>query len=86
MVKESCTKFSGVLVSLHEAIELQSFQLHVSDVIPLNAQKISPPVFFAYIIFTFMEIKPPITFYGVFDHFSRTYKVVKLWMIKYVLT
>ena len=55
---------------------------------PTNAQNISPLVFFAFFVsffVRFMEKKPPIKFYGVFDHFSRTYEVAKFWMIELYL-
>ena len=32
-----------------------------------------------------MKKKPPETFYGVFDHFPRTYEVAKFWTIKLYL-
>ena len=76
MGKDPCTKFCGALIRFHEDIKLQSFEFSVSDVIPENVQNISPLVFFAFFV-SFMEKKPPIKFYGVFDHFSRAYQVAK---------
>ena len=76
MRKDPCTKFCGVLIRFHEVVKLQSFEFSVSDVIPENVQHISPLVFFAFFV-SFMEKKPPIKFYGVFDHFSRAYEVAK---------
>ena len=34
---------------------------------------------------SFAEKRPPIKFYGVFDHFSRTYEVAEFWIIKLCL-
>ena len=76
MEKEPCTKFCGVLVRFHELIKLQSFEFSVSDIIPTNVQNISLLVVFSYFV-SFMEKKSRIKFYGVFDHFSRTYEVAK---------
>ena len=76
MRKDPCTKFCGVLIRFHKVVKLQSFEFSVSDVIPENVQNISPLVFFAFFV-SFMEKKPPIKFYGVFDHFSRAYEVAK---------
>ena len=56
------------LVRFHVVIKLQGFEFSVSDVIAL--------VFFAFFFFL-MEKKPPVKFYGVFDHFSRIYEVSK---------
>ena len=85
MEKESCTKFCVILVIFHEVIKLQSSVFNVSDVIPGKVQNISPLVFFAFLVASFMEKKTPIKFYGVFDHFSRTYEVAKFRMIKLYL-
>ena len=73
MDTEPVTKFCGVLIRFREVIKLQSFEL--SDVIPANVQNISVLVFFAFFV-SFME-KKPTKFYGVFNHFSRTYEVKK---------
>ena len=74
MEKEPCEQSCSLLVRFHEVIKLQSFQSSVSDVIPANAQNISLLVFFAFFV-RFMGKKPPMKFYGVLDHFSRTYEV-----------
>ena len=58
-------------------IKLASFAFNVSNVILVNAQNISPLVFFAFFL-SFMEKKSPIRFYGVFDQFLRIYEVSKL--------
>ena len=48
--------------------------------------KIFPPLFlFLFFFASFIKRKPPIKFYGVFDHISRTCRVKKLWMIKLYL-
>ena len=80
MVNEPCTKFCGVLISFNEVIKLQSFEFDASDVIPANAQIIS-----FHIFINFMENELSTKLNSVFDHFSRTYKVTKFWMIKLCL-
>ena len=82
------TNFCSFLVRFYDVIKLQSFEFSVSEVIPTNAQNISPLVFFVFFVsffVRFLEKKPPIKFYGVFDHFSRTYEVAKFWMIELYL-
>ena len=74
------TNFCSFLVRFYDVIKLQSFEFSVSEVIPTNAQNISPLVFFVFFVsffVRFLEKKPPIKFYGVFEHFSRTYEVAK---------
>ena len=41
--------------------------------------------FSLHFFLSFMEIKPPIKFYGTFDYFSRTSEVKKFWIIKLCL-
>ena len=77
MEKEPVTKFFSVLVRFHVVIKLQSSEFSVSDVIHGNVQNISVLIFFAFFFVIFMEQKPPMKFYVVFDHFSRTYEVTK---------
>ena len=60
----------------HEVIKLQNFEFSVGEVIPTNAENISPLVFFEFFI-SFMEEKPPIKLCGALDHFSQAYKVAK---------
>ena len=84
MEKEPCTKFCGVLVRLHKVINLQRFEFSVSDVIPANVQNILPLIFFAFFVI-FLEKKPTIKFYGVFDHFLGTYEVAKFSMTELYL-
>ena len=76
MEKESCTKFCGVLVRFYKFLKLQSFEFSISGIIPANVQIISPLVFSAFFV-GFIEKVPPIKFYTVFDHFSRTYDIAK---------
>ena len=52
--KEPRTKICGVLIRLHEAIKLQSFEFSGSEVIPANVLNISPLVYFAF-FFSFIE-------------------------------
>ena len=47
MDKGPCAKFCGVLIRFQKIIKLQRFEFNVSDVIPTNAQIISPLVFSA---------------------------------------
>ena len=84
MDKGPCTKFCVILIRFHEVIKLQSFEFSVSDVVSAIVQNISPLVFFALFV-SFMEKKPPIKFYSVFNHFLRSYQVKKFWMIKLYL-
>ena len=76
MDKGPCTKFCVILIRFHEVIKLQSFEFSVSDVVSAIVQNISPLVFFALFV-SFMEKKPPIKFYSVFNHFLRSYQVKK---------
>ena len=46
MEKEPCTRFHGLLVRIHEVIELQSFEFSVSDFVTANVQNISPLIFY----------------------------------------
>ena len=48
MKKKFYTKVFGVLISFNKVMNFQSFEFDASDVIPMNAQNISPPVFFSY--------------------------------------
>ena len=59
-------------------------EFDASDVIPANAQNISLPDFF-HIFVNFLENELSKKFYGIFDHFSGTYKVTKFWLIKLCL-
>ena len=81
MEKDPCTKFCGVLIRFHEVIKLQSFEFSVSDVYPWM-YKIFHLWFCLHFLSVLWRKKPPIKFYGVFDHFSRAYEVAKFWMIK----
>ena len=82
--KKPCTNFCGVLIRFHEVKELQSLEFSVSDVIPANAQNISPPGFFVFFV-SFMKQKPCIKLYDVFNHFSRFYEIAKFWRNKLYL-
>ena len=72
MEKEPCTKFCGFFNRFHEVKTIQSFKFSVTDVAAANVQNMSPLVFFAFFV-SFVEETPPVKFYGVFGHFSRTY-------------
>ena len=69
MEKELCTKFCSVLISSHEAMNLQSFESGVSDVIPANVQNNSV-LFSSYIFVNLMQKEPFTQFYDRFEHFS----------------
>ena len=76
--------FFGVLVKFHEVTKLQSSEFSVNDVITANVLNISS-WFSLHFFVCKIERKPSIKCYGVFDNFSRTYEVVKFWMIKLYL-
>ena len=64
------------MVRLREVIKFQSFEFHVSDVIPVNVENIPLLVLFPFFV-SFIKKKPPTKFKSVLEHFSRAYEVVK---------
>ena len=68
------------LGQISRSYKVTSFEFSVSNVFQ-QMRKGFHPWFSCHIFFSLMDIKP-ITFYGVFHHFSRTYKVKKSRMIE----
>ena len=71
MENKPCTKFCGVLISIHKVMKLQNFEFGVNDVIHTNEQNI--PLLFFFVFFNifanFMETEHFTQFYDVFDYF-----------------
>ena len=72
MEKELCRTICCGLISFQGVRKLQSFEFNLNDVnvIPVNAENISPLIFL-HIFIDFMEKESSTNFYGVFDHFSQ---------------
>ena len=67
MENKPCTKFCGVLINIHEVMELQNFEFGVNDVIHANEQNI--PLVFLHIFVDFMETERFTQFFDVFEYF-----------------
>ena len=68
MENKPCTKFCGVLISIHEVMELQNFEFDVNDVIHANERNI-PLLLFLHIFVDFMETERFTQFFDVFEYF-----------------
>ena len=82
MEKEPSTKFHGVLVIFSRSCEVPKLWIQRKWPYPTNVRNISTLNFWL-IFFNFMKKKPPTECYGVFDHFSRSYKVMKFRMTRW---
>ena len=76
MEKEPCTNLCGILISSHEVMKLDTFEIDESDGLPAKVHNISPLIFsHAFVNFT-KKVPSTECYYG-FDHFWQAYKLTK---------
>ena len=81
--RKSLVQSFAVFDQLSRSYKVTEFWVRRNDVIPANAQNVSPLVFFAK-FYNFMEKDCSAKFYVTFNQFLRFYEIRKFWLIKLV--
>lgn len=75
MGKETCTKFSDILISFHQVMRSHGFEVSVSDVKLTMCEYFT--LGFLCLFNQFLEKETSTKFYGVFNHILQTYEAMK---------
>ena len=74
MENKPCTKFCGVLINIHEVMELQNFEFDVNDVIHANERNIPLLLFCIFLLILWKQnaLQSFLMFLSIFNEFMKS--------------